>query len=101
MNQDSFSPEANKHFANAMTVLRGDKWRSAREMVSPTFSTKQIRASMVHVENSAQELLKHLEKLQDLKNIEVKALINLYTAEVLGRVGCGILPKVLEHAGNN
>ena len=101
MNQDNISPEANKHVTKGMTVLRGDKWRSAREMVSPTFSTKQIKASMVHVENSAQELLKHLEKLQDLKNIEVKALINLYTAEVLGRVGCGILPQVLEHAGNN
>ena len=100
MNQDNISPEANKHFSNAMTVLRGDKWRSAREMVSPTFTSGQIKASMVHIQDSAQELVNYLNKI-DLKNVEVKALLNLYTAETLGRVGCGILPQVFTQPENN
>ena len=100
MNQDNVNPKANKHFTSGMTVLRGEKWRSAREMITPTFTTGHLKAAHIHVQHSAQDLIQYIEKMDKL-DVDVKVLLIKYTAEVLGRVGCGILPQVLSQPEDN
>ena len=69
-------------------------------MITPTFTTGHLKAAQVHVQHSAQDLIGYMETM-DRKDVDVKILLNKYTAEVLGRVGCGILPKVLSQPDEN
>lgn len=93
-------PESNKHFSNMLTVLQGDKWRAMRSILTPIFTSGKIKATMPMVNQAAEELTGYLEKI-DKENIVAKEVFQMYTGEVLGKLGCGIDPKVFRQLKDN
>ena len=75
MNQDNINPKANKQFSKVLTVMCGEKWRSAREMITPTFTTGHIKAAQIHVQSSAQELIQYIKNI-DRNDVDLKMLFN-------------------------
>ena len=98
---ENLNLEANKHISNILTVLKDEKWKSMRNMLTPIFTSGKIKATLPLVNEASTALTKYFESLEQKEDINAKEEFSKFTAEILGRLACGIDPKVFTSPKNN
>ena len=98
---DDLNPEVNKHFSNLLTMMKDDKWKIMRTMLTPIFTSGKIKATLPVVNEAAKALTKHFESLEDREDVNAKEEFSKFTAEVLGKMACGIEPELFTKPKDN
>ena len=70
-------------------------------MLTPLFTSGKIKATLPLVNEASEAFTKHLESLEHQEDINAKEEFSKFTAEVLGKLACGIEPKVFTSPKNN
>nr|AKH03530.1 cytochrome P450 3081B1 [Paracyclopina nana] len=93
---DGIHPDANKYFCKMLTVLKGDEWKAIRNLVSPIFTSGKIKATVPVINQVASELADYIDqRVIGETSTDNKDIFQKYSIEVLGRLGCGVEPKIL------
>jgi cytochrome P450 family 6 len=67
-----------------LDASRGEIWRSLRKILSPTFTSGKLKSMLEPIDEVADNLVKHLEKLANDKNVNVKPIYQTFTLETIG-----------------
>ena len=97
----NLNKEVNKHFSNFLFNLEDDKWKSMRNMLTPIFTSGKIKPTLPLVYEASAALTKHFESLEHQEDINAKEEFSKFTAEVLGKLACGIEPQVFTSTKDN
>ena len=94
------NPKGNKHASMMLVNLKGDSWKTSRNLVSPMFTSSKLKAIMPLVHHCGENLTEYLENFKQ-DDIDCKELFQRFTIEILGSLGCGVTPNVLKNTKNN
>ena len=70
-------------------------------MLSPIFTSGKLKAIMPTVNAVTDDFGKYLKNLPNKDDVEVKEMMQLCTCEILGMIGCGVKPNILENPKEN
>ncbi|KAF5308637.1 hypothetical protein FQR65_LT06098 [Abscondita terminalis] len=71
--------------------IHGDKWKHNRSLLSPSFTSKQVKPLFPLMEAVCQDLIKYLEKTDpEKKGIEAKELAQRFTMDVVASCAVGL-----------
>ena len=93
-------PEANKYMRNMLMNIKGDHWKSIRNLLTPMFTASKMKTIMPFLNANADRLSSHLSTRLHEANIDVKDVYQRFTIEVLGNLGCGVEGNVIEGQEN-
>ena len=93
-------PEANKYMRNMLMNIKGDHWKSIRNLLTPMFTASKMKTIMPFLNANAARLSSHLSTRLHEANIDVKDIYQRFTIEVLGNLGCGVEANVIEGQEN-
>ncbi|XP_059610505.1 cytochrome P450 6a2-like [Phlebotomus argentipes] len=77
--------------------LRGDKWRSFRQQLSPTFTSGKMKMMYPLVVGQTEPLNQYLRKHMNSGPMDFKAVCTRYAADVIGIAAFGIECNCLKH----
>lgn len=92
------NPKSNLHESMMLLALKGENWKKSRNLLTPMFSSRKLKATMPLMHQCAQDLSKYLE---DCTEIDCKEVFQRFTVEILGTLGCGVKPNVLRDVKND
>ena len=69
-----------------LDASRGEIWRSLRKILSPTFTSGKLKSMLEPIDEVADNLVKHLEKLTSERNVNVKPIYQTFTLETIGDI---------------
>ena len=91
------NPKANKHATLMLTLQKGEKWRIQRSTLTPMFTSSKLKAIMPLVNQCGEDLVSYVAASNE---IDCKEVCSRFTIELLGTLGCGIKPNVLQKGQN-
>ena len=90
-------PDANKYLSKMLAALKGEEWKSNRQMISPLFTAQKLKTMVPWIHKMADELTIYLEEQGD---IDSKESFGKFTMELLGNLGVGVRPNVIQTEEN-
>jgi cytochrome P450 family 6 len=67
-------------------MSRGEVWRSLRKILSPTFTSGKLKSMLEPIEETVDNLIKHMGTVAELKtSIDVKPIYQTFTLETIGK----------------
>ena len=95
-------PEANKYTGLFLVNIKGEHWRSIRNLLTPMFTSSKLKSIMPLLHTNAENLTKYLEEKANSKdpNMDCKDTFQRLTIENLGNLGCGFEANVLNGEEN-
>ena len=96
-------PEANKYTALFLVNIKGEHWRSIRNLLTPMFTSSKLKSIMPLLHTNAENLTKYLEEKANSTdpNMDCKDTFQRLTIENLGNLGCGFQANVLNGNEDN
>ena len=88
------NPKGNKHASMMLMQLKGDSWKTSRNLVTPMFTSSKLKAIMPLIHQCGESFTKHLGNFQQ-DDIDCKKAMQRFTIEILGSLGCGVTPNVI------
>ena len=80
-----------------LAMMKGDEWRRARNVLSPTFTSGKMKAMLPLMSESVKQLdLILQEKSSSGEDIEAKTLFAFFTLDVIARCAFGLPTDVLQ-----
>uniref|UniRef100_U5EL38 Putative cytochrome n=1 Tax=Corethrella appendiculata TaxID=1370023 RepID=U5EL38_9DIPT len=72
--------------------LEGNKWRTMRNKLTPTFTSSKMKLMFPLVESISEKLMECLNKMcaNDVVEIDVKDIVGRYTTDIIGNCAFGI-----------
>ena len=95
----NLNPKGSKHPSMFLINLKGDGWKTSRNLLTPMFTSSKLKATMPLLHHSGESFIKYICTL-DQDNVDCKDLMQRFTIEILGSLGCGITPNVLTKENN-
>ncbi|KAI2474237.1 cytochrome P450 9e2-like [Diabrotica virgifera virgifera] len=88
-------------WAKNLFVLKGQKWRSMRQVLSPSFTSSKMKILFKLISECAQNFTRHfLENEQDVVEIELKDTFTRFTNDVIATSAFGIQTDSLKNKEN-
>jgi len=85
-----FSTGGDPIIDNLLSLIKDDKWKRVRSIMSPTFSTGKLRKMRPLIEECLNSLIKNLDNIsQTGQESEMKRLFGAYSMEVVIQVAFG------------
>ncbi len=85
------SSSSNHIAANMMTMLKGERWRKARSLMSPAFTSGKLKTMVPLMNKVGNELVGHLEGLAKQEvEFSPKEMITSYTLDCIATCGFGV-----------
>ena len=96
-------PEANKYTGLFLVNIKGEHWRSIRNLLTPMFTSSKLKSIMPLLHTNAENLTQYLEEKAKSTdpNIDCKDTFQRLTIENLGNLGCGFQANVLNGDEDN
>ncbi|CAB04112.1 Cytochrome P450 [Caenorhabditis elegans] len=89
-NLNPIQGDPNREKRVTLFSAQGHRWKRLRTIANPTFSSNNLRKIQVTVEDSALELLRHIEQhTAGGKAIDVLEYFQEFTMDVIGRIAMG------------
>jgi cytochrome P450 family 6 len=67
-------------------MARGEVWRSLRKILTPTFTSGKLKSMLEPIEETVDNLIKHLVTLADQNtSINVKPIYQTFSLETIGK----------------
>ncbi len=86
--------ESNKMAANMMSTLTGEKWKKARSMMSPAFTSGKLKAMVPLINTVGDEFVEHLNGLAEKETeFSAKEVLTSYTLDCIATCGFGVEAK--------
>lgn len=85
------SRKANRYTVDMLSLLKGDKWKTIRNIMSPVFTSGKIKSMIPLVNKAGDSFVEYLDQLacQD-KEFEGKETMSKYTMDVIATTAFGI-----------
>ena len=77
-----------------LTSLKGDNWKTSRNLQTPMFTSSKLKALMPLIHQCGKDLNKFLVNVEK-DHLDCKDAMQRFTIEILGSLGCGVTPNVL------
>ena len=90
-------PETNKYLQD-ISILKGEKWRSARELMTPLFTAQKLKTMLPWMHKMGEEFRIYLYAHKG--DIDCKESFGKFTMELLGSLGVGVKPNVISEEEN-
>ena len=96
-------PEANKYYGFFLVNIKGEHWRSIRNLLTPMFTSSKLKSIMPLLHTNADNLTKYLEEKVNSTDpdMDCKDTFQRLTIENLGNLGCGFQGNVLNGDEDN
>ena len=88
------NPKGNKHASMFLVNLKGDGWKMSRNLLTPMFTSSKLKALMPLIHQSGKQFTNYIESFNK-GHVDCKEIMQRFTIEILGSLGCGITPDVL------
>jgi cytochrome P450 family 9 len=77
-----------------LVSIKGDNWKTSRNLVSPMFTSSKLKALMPLIHHCGKNFTKYLGNFEQ-DHLDCKEAMQRFTIEILGSLGCGVTPNVL------
>ena len=84
----------NKHASMMLVSIKGDNWKTSRNLVTPMFTSSKLKALMPLIHHCGKNFTNYLGNFEG-DHIDCKEAMQRFTIEILGSLGCGVTPNVL------
>ena len=84
----------NKHASMMLVSIKGDNWKTSRNLVTPMFTSSKLKALMPLIHHCGKNFTKYLGDFEG-DHVDCKEAMQRFTIEILGSLGCGVTPNVL------
>ncbi|XP_072748583.1 uncharacterized protein [Anoplolepis gracilipes] len=80
-----------KFFGNNLFILRGDKWREVRSVLTPAFTSSKMKGMFKLMSNYGADFVNYLTQLPaEKRTIELKDVLGRYTSDVIATCAFGV-----------
>jgi len=88
------NPKGNLHASMMLAALKGDAWKTSRNLVTPMFTSSKLKAIMPLIHQCGESFTKYLGNFEQ-DHLDCKEAMQRFTIEILGSLGCGVTPNVI------
>ncbi|KAJ8729843.1 hypothetical protein PYW07_016881 [Mythimna separata] len=97
--REFFSEESDPLFAGSLVLMKGERWREMRSILSPAFTASKMKLMLPLIVENANNIVEYLHAHQN-ENIGVDDLMRRYTNDVIASAGFGLKINSLEDRDN-